>query len=202
MEISLVAFYTARINTHDVPTLLKFLAGVEVYAYSLEKSKRGKKHAHLYWASNKQLQTFRYRANALGFHKNPQYSSKQIFPLQEDNDDEFPVRPLAYLSKDGIYKHHNIPPDVITAAEKMRKVFKKLKAMTYIQKLEEYILANNNNIIPDRTMLLQKIVEYHIEKKIPPRDHQITFAYHHILLQTFDSYKKIYIQLLLNKIER
>lgn len=156
------------------------------YMYAVEGSLTQNPHVHMYLNTGTALPTIRARLRKLGLSGNGGYSITTV----RDK-----LKCLAYFMKEGVYET-NLPPDVIQQAKeydskvKAEMAEKTAKPKSILHELsktfnEAYsypgVRERGPGLANAQFELAQLIIQYHRERELPIRKHQLTMLFDTIL---------------------
>lgn len=178
----------------SVNQVVEFLvSSSDAYAYVVEGSLTDNPHIHAY------LKTFldpsRYKLRKLSGGGNGGYSLKKL----EDEEDSYPIEYLAYMLKEGDIVYYNIPQDTIDASisynakVKSQIKEKKEKLPVWKQIMNTITVPTNLPVIhplrEKRRLIMERVIDYHIEKGLLIRQFQIQSYTDSIVLNMFTTTK-------------
>lgn len=204
-------FILIRLGNQREGDILRFTEIATKYAFAFEVGTKNKKpHTHILLETTKDLSQVRGIAKSLNLHGNGDYSSKYVYIRESEADREteveppgIPIEPLAYLMKgDNKPVINGIDQYDIDRAQILSESYDVDKKRPMVEKIQKWILEHNGNVLPNRTVLIQRIIEYHLEKGLLIRSSMIECYYHSISCKNDEYYVRDFAKYLFEKTQK
>lgn len=178
--------YKLRVDTNSVTldqavNLVKKHSGR--YAFAQENVDGENPHVHFFLSTLSKEATIRSNLRSLGLKGNGSYSLKEL-------DEEFPIEYLAYLGKEGRGEYVGFLKEEINVAQahdakvKLSIKEKKENKKTVLEKLDLYV----GKEMKEQDVMV-KLVEYHIEHRLPIRRFQLQAYFDTLMCRRSEFYR-------------